>query len=135
MRAWPLECRPILGIRAAVALAVGLAMPRDRCPGKRTEALRLPCASLADHPWSAGLSAGVVAVRPSFACCIVASSVLTVNCQDEPSSTRRGTLHGAAQVGAATPLESWSEWGDLNSRPLAPHASALPGCATLRPGG
>src|SRR5262249_27251789 len=27
---------------------------------------------------------------------------------------------------------SWSEWGDLNSRPPAPEAGALPGCATLR---
>src|SRR5690554_510011 len=25
-----------------------------------------------------------------------------------------------------------SEWPDLNRRPLAPHASALPSCATLR---
>jgi hypothetical protein len=28
----------------------------------------------------------------------------------------------------------WSERRDSNPRPLAPHASALPGCATLRPG-
>ena len=27
----------------------------------------------------------------------------------------------------------WSERRDLNSGPLAPHASALPDCATLRP--
>ena len=26
----------------------------------------------------------------------------------------------------------WSEWGDSNSRPPAPEAGALPGCATLR---
>lgn len=26
----------------------------------------------------------------------------------------------------------WSGWRDSNSRPLAPHASALPGCATPR---
>ena len=26
----------------------------------------------------------------------------------------------------------WSAWRDSNSRPLAPHASALPGCATRR---
>ena len=31
------------------------------------------------------------------------------------------------------PKADWSERGDLNSRPLAPEASALPGCATLRP--
>lgn len=29
-------------------------------------------------------------------------------------------------------LRKWSEWGDLNSRPLAPEASALPNCATPR---
>src|SRR5215471_17737962 len=29
-------------------------------------------------------------------------------------------------------LKYWSERRDLNSGPLAPHASALPGCATLR---
>src|SRR5262245_32009659 len=132
MRACPLECRPILGIRLAIALAVVLAMPGDPCPGKRTEALRLPCAWPAD-PRSAGSSAGVVVARPSFACFIVASSVLTANCQDEPSEARRGTLHGAAQVGAATPFGSWSEREDLNFRPPAPHAGALPGCATLRP--
>jgi hypothetical protein len=28
--------------------------------------------------------------------------------------------------------EEWSEWGDSNSRPPAPEAGALPGCATLR---
>ena len=27
---------------------------------------------------------------------------------------------------------NWSGWRDSNSRPLAPHASALPGCATSR---
>ena len=26
----------------------------------------------------------------------------------------------------------WSEWRDLNPRPLAPHASALANCATPR---
>ena len=31
------------------------------------------------------------------------------------------------------PGSEWSERGDSNSRPLAPEASALPGCATLRP--
>src|SRR5437588_10489878 len=30
--------------------------------------------------------------------------------------------------------EKWSERRDSNSRPSAPHADALPGCATLRPG-
>ena len=30
-------------------------------------------------------------------------------------------------------LKEWSERGDSNPRPLAPEASALPGCATLRP--
>jgi hypothetical protein len=29
-------------------------------------------------------------------------------------------------------LKGWSERRDLNSGPLAPHASALPDCATLR---
>ena len=29
--------------------------------------------------------------------------------------------------------KNWSEREDLNLRPLAPEASALPGCATLRP--
>src|SRR5215470_10366660 len=29
-------------------------------------------------------------------------------------------------------VTKWSEWGDLNSRPPAPEAGALPGCATLR---
>src|SRR2546423_15368474 len=32
----------------------------------------------------------------------------------------------------ANPLIQWSGWRDSNSRPLAPHASALPGCATPR---
>src|SRR3984957_19321090 len=31
------------------------------------------------------------------------------------------------------PLEYWSGRQDSNLRPLAPHASALPGCATPRP--
>jgi hypothetical protein len=29
-------------------------------------------------------------------------------------------------------FDVWSAWRDSNSRPLAPHASALPGCATRR---
>ena len=29
-------------------------------------------------------------------------------------------------------IKSWSEWRDLNPRPLHPQYSALPGCATLR---
>ncbi len=33
---------------------------------------------------------------------------------------------------SAKPLKRWSEWGDSNSRPPAPEAGALPGCATLR---
>ena len=33
---------------------------------------------------------------------------------------------------ARNPYLFWSEWRDSNSRPLAPHASALPGCATFR---
>ena len=33
---------------------------------------------------------------------------------------------------ARSPYLVWSEWRDSNSRPLAPHASALPGCATFR---
>ena len=32
----------------------------------------------------------------------------------------------------ADPHHLWSGWRDSNSRPLAPHASALPGCATPR---
>ena len=32
-------------------------------------------------------------------------------------------------------VSNWSGRRDLNSRPLAPHASALPGCATPRPEG
>jgi hypothetical protein len=36
--------------------------------------------------------------------------------------------------GAALPDLNWSERRDSNSGPLAPHASALPDCATLRPG-
>ena len=34
---------------------------------------------------------------------------------------------------AGKSLFSWSGRQDLNLRPLAPHASALPGCATPRP--
>ena len=33
------------------------------------------------------------------------------------------------------PFDAWSGWRDSNSRPLAPHASALPGCATPRSDG
>src|SRR4029078_7858485 len=45
---------------------------------------------------------------------------------------------GVTGVGAAVKgllpnlVNRWSEWGDLNSRPPAPEAGALPGCATLR---
>lgn len=33
------------------------------------------------------------------------------------------------------PYKNWSGRKDLNLRPLAPHASTLPGCATPREGG
>ena len=36
------------------------------------------------------------------------------------------------QSKTVNPLFHWSERWDSNSRPLAPHASALPGCATPR---
>src|SRR5690606_26128419 len=38
------------------------------------------------------------------------------------------------QVDARGGVKNWSERLDLNQRPPAPHAGALPGCATLRPG-
>ena len=51
-----------------------------------------------------------------------------------PGQTNRGTLrwHGARGPGEGSRFE-WSGWSDSNRRPLAPHASALPGCATPRP--
>ena len=36
------------------------------------------------------------------------------------------------QPEAVVRFHLWSAWRDSNSRPLAPHASALPGCATRR---
>ena len=36
-------------------------------------------------------------------------------------------------LGFERSLSNWSEWRDLNPRPLVPQTSALPGCATLRP--
>ena len=36
-------------------------------------------------------------------------------------------------LGLERSLPNWSEWRDLNPRPLVPQTSALPGCATLRP--
>ena len=36
-------------------------------------------------------------------------------------------------MGCARLAKEWSEREDSNLRPLAPEASALPGCATLRP--
>ena len=40
--------------------------------------------------------------------------------------------HEKTRMPKHTGLCHWSEWRDSNSRPLAPHASALPGCATFR---
>ena len=39
---------------------------------------------------------------------------------------------GSARAYVLTLVIFWSGWRDSNSRPLAPHASALPGCATPR---
>ena len=44
-----------------------------------------------------------------------------------------GNLTGVATLRHRPRRGEWSERRDLNSRPLAPEASALPGCATLRP--
>jgi hypothetical protein len=40
---------------------------------------------------------------------------------------------GRGADSAAIPAPTWSGWRDLNPRPLAPKASALPSCATPRP--
>src|SRR5512133_2579772 len=52
-----------------------------------------------------------------------------------PSGTpRRATKKKGHSIAAVTHelVVEWSAWRDSNSRPLAPHASALPGCATRR---
>ncbi len=41
-------------------------------------------------------------------------------------------LHPGEMQPVDFPRFIWSAWRDSNSRPLAPHASALPGCATRR---
>jgi hypothetical protein len=46
-----------------------------------------------------------------------------------PVATYRGSSRGAR---SSAPLLTWSGWRDLNPRPLAPKASALPSCATPR---
>ena len=49
---------------------------------------------------------------------------------------QRGCLRGLARSARSLGIGksySWSERQDLNLRPPAPHAGALPGCATLRP--
>src|SRR6202789_2597705 len=43
-----------------------------------------------------------------------------------------GTTDGTTEVTSAS-RKYWSGRQDSNLRPLAPHASALPGCATPRP--
>src|SRR5205807_9838625 len=45
---------------------------------------------------------------------------------------RRLVLYPVELRAAAGTLDPWSGWRDLNSRHLAPKASALPGCATPR---
>ena len=42
-------------------------------------------------------------------------------------------IFGAKIIEFERLLPNWSEWRDLNPRPLVPQTSALPGCATLRP--
>ena len=64
------------------------------------------------------------------------------NCKLKIFQTQYTQAQGAMKIKEATmkkPLDlaikwlsNWSEWRDSNSRPLAPHASALPGCATFR---
>jgi hypothetical protein len=49
--------------------------------------------------------------------------------QSEPHNYALGSIEHLDP----TPSSSWSGRRDSNSRPLAPHASALPGCATSRP--
>src|SRR5437870_5753296 len=45
---------------------------------------------------------------------------------------RRLVLYPVELRAAAGTLDPWSGWRDLNTRHLAPKASALPGCATPR---
>ena len=54
---------------------------------------------------------------------------LTRSCSNELSPARKARIRARVK-----PAEIWSGRRDLNSRPLAPQASALPGCATSRHG-
>src|ERR1700722_19458854 len=51
---------------------------------------------------------------------------------DVASSLNLNLATDLATGGLLAARKSWSERRDLNSGPLAPHASALPDCATLR---
>ena len=58
--------------------------------------------------------------------------------RSKPQGRMRSKIHSRAvplrpSLRRQVPGSDWSERGDSNSRPLAPEASALPGCATLRP--
>ena len=58
------------------------------------------------------------------------SATLSINLRVPGRSLGRPILGGPSHFRL-----DWSERRDLNPRPLAPEASALPGCATLRPNG
>src|SRR3569832_2018877 len=50
----------------------------------------------------------------------------------QPEACQQCTKKQRAARSTDGPFRLWSAWRDSNSRPLAPHASALPGCATRR---
>ena len=60
---------------------------------------------------------------------VVAALRETLARYERKTASGRLPAPGSSRLGIRV---DWSERRDLNSRPLAPHASALPGCATLR---
>ena len=62
-------------------------------------------------------------------------TIRTTTCSSGCGVDRPGWARRALTRAVRPRDRNWSEWQDLNLRPPAPEAGALPGCATLRPAG
>src|SRR5205807_8170802 len=92
------------------------------------------CVHCLAHNGLLGLEGTIAILRQSEQIRVIGNSANS----EQAARQRGGSADACAarsapnQSGLSRTLKDWSERRDLNSGPLAPHASALPGCATLR---
>ena len=123
----PVNGRFYLGVRAAAN--------RRRRMGRSR---RFPCPRPEEHP-PAGRLTGGMRLAPAGTPGAQSAHWSVTLCQNPPKQAAAQKWHkhkkhrSIVTLSGVLPISSpaiWSEWRESNSRPLEPHSSALPNCAT-----